>query len=345
MEEKPRYSIITPIYDEEGNIPLLYERVRQVMDSTGELWEFIMINDGSRDQSLALMTELAAKDTRVRVINFARNFGHQVAVTAGVDFASGNAVIVLDADLQDPPETMLELIERWKAGYEVVYAVRSERKGESWFKLLSAKLFYRVIYRITDVNIPLDTGDFRLMDERVVHVLRHMREHNRFLRGMTSWVGFRQTGVHYVREARQSGETKYPLGKMLRFGWDAVTGFSYFPLQIMVHVSLVLGFLAVLAIPVIALLRLTQGPQFFGGQATTIVLLLLLSSFQLFFLFVMGQYVARIYDETRGRPLYVIASTAGFNGEDYRSPIIAMEDAHRPYTAASTIGLHDQDRT
>jgi dolichol-phosphate mannosyltransferase len=189
-----------------------------------------------------------------------------------------------------------------------VYAVRSERKGETWFKQASAKLFYRMIYRITDVNIPLDTGDFRLMDEKVVRVLRSMREHNRFIRGMTSWVGFKQTGVNYVREARTIGETKYPLRKMIRFAWDAVTGFSYFPLQIMIYVSFVLGVLAVLAIPIFSVLRLVYGPEFFGGQATTIVLLLMLGSFQLFFLFILGQYVARTYDEARDRPLYVVAS-------------------------------------
>ncbi len=308
MGDRPRYSIVAPIYNEEGNIQLLYDRICAVMDTTGESWELVTINDGSRDRSLELLEQLARQDPRVKVINFARNFGHQIAVTAGLDHAAGEAVIVIDADLQDPPELILEMIERWKAGYQVVYAVRQERKGESWFKLFTAKLFYRLIYRITDVNIPLDTGDFRLMDEKVVAVLNSMREHNRFIRGMTSWIGFKQTGVSYVREARHSGETKYPLRKMVRFAMDAVTGFSYFPLQIMVYVAFVLGLLAVLAIPIIAVLRLILGYEFLGGQVTTIVLLLIVSSFQLFFLFVMGQYVARIYDEARGRPLYIVAS-------------------------------------
>ncbi|MEB2364528.1 MAG: glycosyltransferase family 2 protein [Chloroflexota bacterium] len=303
------YSIVAPVYNEEGNVPRLVSEVARVMESTNEPWELILVNDGSRDKSLDEMRAEAARNPRIKIVNFARNFGHQVAVTAGIDFATGRAVVLIDADLQDPPEVILEMIERWKAGYEVVYAVRSERKGESWFKRATAKLFYRVIYRITDVHIPLDTGDFRLMDERVAHVLRTMREHNRFIRGMTSWVGFRQTGVQYVREARTIGETKYPLRKMMRFAWDAVTGFSFFPLQVMIYVSLALGLLAVLAIPIIALLRISLGPDFFGGQATTIVVLLLIGSFQLFFLFVLGQYVARIYDETRGRPLYVVAST------------------------------------
>lgn len=314
MSEKPRYSIVAPIYNEEGNIAELHQRVSAVMESTGETWELVLVNDGSRDRSQELIVELARTDPHVKVINFARNFGHQTAVTAGIDHASGNAVVLIDADLQDPPEVILELIERWKAGYEVVYAVREERQGEGWFKLVTAKLFYRVVYRITDVKIPLDTGDFRLMDEKVVNVMKSLREHNRFIRGLVSWVGFKQTGVSYVREARHWGETKYPLKKMVRFALDGITSFSYFPLQIMIYVSFGLAILTVLAVPIIAVLRVILGFQFLGGQVTMIVLLLMLTSFQLFFMFIMGQYVARIYDEVRGRPLYIVASTAGFDG-------------------------------
>ncbi len=309
----PRYSVVAPIFNEEGNIALLLERIRKVMDATGETWELILVNDGSTDRSMELIDEAAQGDSRIKAIHFARNFGHQTAVTAGIDHASGDAVVLIDADLQDPPELILEMIERWKAGFQVVYAVRAERRGESRFKLLTAKLFYRVIYRITDVNIPVDTGDFRLMDRRVVDALKAMREHNRFIRGMTSWVGFKQTGVSYVREARHSGETKYPFRKMVRFALDAITSFSYFPLQIMVYVSLVLGVIALLGIPVVALLRLAYGVEFFGGQATTIIVVLLMSSFQLFFLFILGQYVARTYDEARNRPLYIVASLVGFD--------------------------------
>lgn len=312
MTQVPRYSIVAPIYNEEGNIALLYERIRTVMESLEEPWELILVNDGSRDRSPEMITELAERDPRIKVLHFARNFGHQIAVTAGIDFARGDAVILIDADLQDPPELILKMIEQWKAGYEVVYAIREERKGESWFKLFSAKLFYRLIYRITDVNIPVDTGDFRLMDRAVAQVLKDMREHNRFIRGMTSWAGFKQTGVYYVREARHAGETKYPLRKMIRFALDAITSFSYFPLQIMIYVSLVLGVLALIAIPVVAVLRLSLGVEFLGGQATTIILVLLMSSFQLFFLFILGQYLARIYDEARNRPLYVVARKIGF---------------------------------
>ena len=309
---KPRYSIVAPIFNEEGNIALLLERIQKVMEATGETWELILVNDGSTDRSMELIDEAAQGDPRFKALHFARNFGHQIAVTAGIDHSSGEAVVLIDADLQDPPELILEMIERWKAGFQVVYAVRAERKGESHFKLLTAKLFYRVIYRITDVSIPVDTGDFRLMDRRVVDALKAMREHNRFIRGMTSWVGFKQTGVSYVREARHSGETKYPFKKMVRFALDAITSFSYFPLQIMVYVSLVLGIIALLGIPIVALLRLAYGVEFFGGQATTIIVVLLMSSFQLFFLFILGQYVARTYDEARNRPLYIVASSVGF---------------------------------
>ena len=265
------------------------------------------------------MEQLAESDRRFKVINFARNFGHQIAVTAGVDYASGSAVVLIDADLQDPPSVIPELIAKWKEGYDVVYAVRTERKGESFLKKTSAKLFYRLIHRITDISIPVDTGDFRLMDAKVAAVLRQMREHHRFIRGMTSWVGYRQTGVPYAREKRVWGETKYPWRKMIAFALDAVTSFSFFPLQIMLYISLVLGILSLLVGIVISILRIAMGEEFFGGQATTIVLLLLLSSFQLFFLFILGQYVARTYDETRDRPLYIVASTAGIGQPQVRN--------------------------
>lgn len=312
---KPTYSIVAPVYNEEGNLRKFYDRVASTMNALDEPWELVLINDGSRDESLNVMRDLAKEDAHIKYINFARNFGHQTAVTAGIDYATGDAVILIDSDLQDPPEVIAELIVEWKNGYEVVYAVRKERRGESWFKLATANLFYRILYRITDVDIPLDTGDFRLMDARVADVLRKMREHNRFIRGMTSWVGFKQTGVEYIRHERHWGETNYPLSKMLSFASDAVTGFSFFPVQIMAYGSAILAILAIGVAIVISGLRLSLGTGFFGGQATTIVLLLLLSSFQLFFLFIMGQYIARIYDETRNRPLYVVADTGGFSKE------------------------------
>jgi polyisoprenyl-phosphate glycosyltransferase len=229
MEKQVVYSIIAPIFNEIGNIPELYRRVKEALDKTGEAWELLMIDDGSTDGSTDKIRELAAQDEHVKPIIFARNFGHQLAVTAGLDYALGQAVVIIDADLQDPPEVILDLIAKWKAGYEVVYAQRTEREGESWFKLFTASLFYRLIYRITDVDIPMDTGDFRLIDRKVVEVLKGMRERHRFLRGMSVWVGFKQTGVPYKRAARYSGVTKYPFKKMFKFASDAITSFSGFP--------------------------------------------------------------------------------------------------------------------
>jgi dolichol-phosphate mannosyltransferase len=307
MSTRPVISVVAPVYNEEPIIDELYRRLAAVLDSTGEPWELVMVNDGSYDGSAEKMRALVERDPRVRVVNFARNFGHQNAVTAGLDHARGDAVVIIDADLQDPPEVILQLLEKWREGYQVVYAVRSERRGESWFKKFTAKLFYRLIYRITDVNIPVDTGDFRLMDRQVVNALNSMREHNRFIRGLTSWIGFRQTGVTYVRQERFAGQTKYPLRKMIRFALDAITGFSYFPLQVAIYASLLFALIAILAIPIVALLRLSGSNIQFEGQATTLVVLLLVSSFQMFFFFILGQYVARIYDEVRQRPLYVVA--------------------------------------
>jgi dolichol-phosphate mannosyltransferase len=337
--QKPVFSVVAPIYNEARSIPEFYERVRKTMDATGEPWELVLVNDGSRDESLDLMRELNAKDPRVKLIDFARNFGHQIAVTAGMDFATGDAVIIIDSDLQDPPETILKLIEKWKQGYEVVYAVRNKRPGETWFKLLTAKLFYRMIYRITDVNIPLDTGDFRLMDRRVVDAVSSMREHNRFIRGMTSWVGFRQTGVLYDRDVRRFGTTNYPLRKMIKLAWDAITGFSYYPLQTAIYASLVLFVLSVLGIPVVAFLRLATGKLLFEGQATAIVVVLLVGSFQFLFFFVMGQYIARTYDEVRGRPLYIVADTFGFGDEEgkhSRHRLPGGESSNRAASAVSS---------
>ena len=308
---RPVYSIVAPVYNEAGNLRRFYTEVARVMQGVGEAWELLFVNDGSSDGSADIMRQLVQSDERVKVIHFARNFGHQIAVTAGVDYARGVAVILIDADLQDPPAVIPQLIERWRDGYDVVYAVRVERRGEGVLKRLTAKLFYRMIHRITDINIPVDTGDFRLMDARVADALRQMREKHRFIRGMTSWVGYRQTGVEYTREPRTWGETKYPWRKMIAFALDAVTSFSFFPLQIMLYLSLTLALLALLVGVVISALRLTMGAEFFGGQATTIALLLLMSSFQLFFLFILGQYVARTYDETRDRPLYIVAATEG----------------------------------
>ena len=304
--KKPIFSIIAPIYNELKNIPELYPRVRDVMDQTSENWELILVDDGSTDGSTDLIRELASKDDRVRPVIFARNFGHQIAVTAGLDYSRGDAVVIIDADLQDPPEAILALIEKWREGYQVVYAVRSEREGETWFKRVTASLFYRMIFRITDVNIPLYTGDFRLMDRSVVDVMNQMREKHRFLRGMSSWVGFKQIGVEYKRKARFAGETKYPFKKMFKLALNAITSFSYFPLQLATYLGFIAAGLSVLAIPIVAILRLTTGTALLG-QATTLIIVLFLGGVQLISLGIIGEYIGRIYDEAKGRPLYVVA--------------------------------------
>jgi dolichol-phosphate mannosyltransferase len=302
---KITYSIIAPIYNELENIPELYRRVSEVMDSTSEPWELILVDDGSTDGSTQAIWDLAKNDKCIRPVIFARNFGHQIAITAGWDYARGDAVVIIDADLQDPPEVILEMAKKWKEGYEVVYAVRTEREGESWFKLWTASLFYRLIYRITDVKIPLDTGDFRLMDRQVVEVLKQMRERHRFPRGMSAWVGFKQIGVEYKRAARKAGETKYPFRKMFRLALNAITSFSYFPLQVATFFGFASAGIAIIAIPVVVALRLA-GSHFFEGQTTTLISVLFLGGVQLISLGILGEYVGRLYDEAKGRPLYIV---------------------------------------
>jgi glycosyltransferase involved in cell wall biosynthesis len=302
---KITYSIIAPIYNEKDNLHELYRRVCEVMDSTKEPWELVLVDDGSTDGSTDIIRSLAEQDKRIRPVIFARNFGHQIAITAGWDYARGAAVVIIDADLQDPPEVILEMAKKWKEGNEVVYAVRAEREGESWFKLFTASLFYRLIYRITDVKIPLDTGDFRLMDRKVVDVLKKMPERHRFPRGMSAWVGFKQVGVEYKRAARFAGETKYPFKKMFRLALNAITSFSYFPLQVATYVGFISAGIAIIAIPVVAALRLA-GSHFFQGQTTTLISVLFLGGVQLISLGILGEYVGRLYDEAKGRPLYIV---------------------------------------
>lgn len=302
---KPTYSIIAPIFNEIDNLPELHRRVKEVMDTTGEPWELILVDDGSTDGSTDKIRELASADKTVRPVIFARNFGHQVAITAGWDYARGDAVVIIDADLQDPPEVILELAKKWKEGYEVVYAVRGEREGESWFKLWTASLFYRLIYQITDVKIPVDTGDFRLMDRKVVNVLKKMKERHRFPRGMSAWVGFKQIGVTYKRAARLTGVTKYPFRKMFKLAVNAITGFSYFPLQVATFFGFFSAGIAILTIPIVIAMRMAGNGAFFG-QATTLIAVLFLGGVQLISLGVLGEYVGRLYDEAKGRPLYIV---------------------------------------
>jgi glycosyltransferase involved in cell wall biosynthesis len=314
-KDHPTVSVVAPVFNEEAILPELYRRVRDVLDGAGEDWELVLINDGSRDSSPEIMRQLHEQDPRVKVVYFARNFGHQIAITAGTDYARGDAVVIIDADLQDPPEVILDLLAKWREGYEVIYAIRAQRRGETWFKEFTAKAFYRIIYRITDIDIPMDTGDFRLMDRKAVNALRGMREKHRFMRGLSVWIGFRQTGVEYVRAERYAGETKYPLKKMLRFALDGITSFSYLPLQLATYAGFICAALAVLGIIFTVVLRLS-GSQAFYGQATTLVSVLFLGGVQLICLGIIGEYLGRIYDEVKGRPLYIVSSTLGFENDN-----------------------------
>jgi len=306
VENSPVFTIIAPIFNELENLPILHERISNVMDQSGHSWELVLVDDGSTDGSTDMIREIAKKDERIRPVIFARNFGHQIAVTAGLDYSRGQAVVIIDADLQDPPEVILKLIEKWQEGFEVVYAVRSEREGETFFKKITASVFYRLIFRITDVKIPMDTGDFRLMDRKVVNVMNSMREHHRFLRGMSAWVGFKQIGVTYKRAARLAGETKYPFKKMMKLALTAITGFSYVPLQIATYMGFISAGISLIAIPVVILMRML-GSQQFTGQATTLIAVLFLGGVQLISLGILGEYIGRIYDEVKGRPLYIVS--------------------------------------
>ncbi|MGA9397822.1 MAG: glycosyltransferase family 2 protein [Anaerolineaceae bacterium] len=309
----PEISIVAPVYNEIESLEAFYEEVSRVMSGSPEKrgqarlsWELVLVDDGSSDGSTELIRKLAKKDEHIRPVIFARNFGHQIAVTAGLDYARGKAVVVIDADLQDPPAVILELIKKWREGFQVVYAVRSEREGESWFKRVTASLFYRIVYRITEIKIPLDSGDFRLLDRTVVNVMCDMPERHRFLRGMATWVGFKQVGVPYKRAARFAGETKYPLRKMLKLALNAITSFSYFPLQLATYIGFIAAGVSILAIPAVIILRLTGSLQLIG-QATTLVAVLFLGGVQLISLGILGEYIGRIYDEVKGRPLYIVS--------------------------------------
>jgi dolichol-phosphate mannosyltransferase len=305
---KPVFSVIVPVFNETGCLDELYRRVKEVMEQTKETWELVLVDDGSSDGSTEIIRKFAKADPRVRPVIFARNYGHQLAVTAGMDYSRGEAVIIIDADLQDPPEVMLELIAKWHEGNEVVYAVREEREGESWFKLVTASMFYKLIYKITDINIPQNTGDFRLLDRKVVDIMNNMREHQRFLRGMSIWTGFKQVGVPYKRAARYAGSTKYPLKKMIKLAMTAITGFSYFPLQLATWVGGVISAISFVFLVLMIILRLT-GSAFLAGQAATLIAVLFLGGIQLVFLGILGEYIGRIYDEVKGRPLYTTRET------------------------------------
>lgn len=295
-------SVVAPMYDEEGTAATFYERVVAALD--GLPFELVLVDDGSRDGTPARLSALAAEDERVKVVRLSRNFGHQAALTAGLEHARGNAVAMLDADLQDPPELIVTMLEHWRHGSDVVYAVRETRAGERRFKLHTAKWFYRLFARLAQIEMPLDAGDFRLMDRRALDALLDMPERSRFLRGMTAWVGFTQTALPYARDARHAGETKYTLGRMARFGFDAISSFSHAPLQFATLLGFIFSALAFLAIPLTVVARYSN--MYVPGISSTIVIILLLGGIQLITVGIIGEYVGRIYDEVKHRPLYVV---------------------------------------
>jgi dolichol-phosphate mannosyltransferase len=301
----PEYSIVIPILDERETLPELHRRLCQVMDELDGSAEIILVDDGSTDGSFDVMRKLHGADDRVRALRMSRNFGHQIAITAGLDHARGDAVVIMDGDLQDPPEVVPALAEKWREGFDVVYAVRDDREGESRVKLATASWFYRFLGHMSEVGIPRDAGDFRLIDRRVVDAVKAMPEHHRYLRGMFAWVGYDQAGVHYARDARHAGRTKFPMRKMLGFATDGIVSFSTVPLRM----TLVLGFLVSLAafvLAIFAVLAKVTGAYTVPGWASITVGVALLGGVQLTVLGVMGEYIARIHDEVKQRPLYLV---------------------------------------
>jgi polyisoprenyl-phosphate glycosyltransferase len=312
-EQRPdgcEYSIVIPIYNEQETLEELYTRLRALMDDLDGPAEVVLVDDGSSDDSYPMMVDISGRDERFRVVHLSRNFGHQIATTAGLDLARGRAVVIIDADLQDPPEVVLEMAVKWREGFDIVYGQRQERRGETWFKRATASLFYRVLRGLTDVDIPAEVGDFRLIDRGALEAYKAMRENNRYLRGMFSWVGYKQIGVPYVRAPRFAGTTKYPLRKMLRLAANGIVSFSHVPLRFALIVGMGVAGLSFL-VGVYAL-----GVKWFGqtvpGWASTVVPIAFLGGVQLIVLGVMGAYIGRIYDEVKQRPLYIVRNLHGF---------------------------------
>ena len=299
------YSFVIPVLDERDGLEELHRRLACVMDQLDGPAEVVFVDDGSTDGSFELMRSLSAADDRVLVVRLSRNFGHQIALTAGLDHARGRAVIIMDADLQDPPEVALAMIEQWKAGYAVVYAVRDGRRGESRAKLATAKWFYRVLARMTDVDMPVDTGDFRLVDRQVVDAVGDMRESRRYLRGMFAWVGFDQTGVPYQREARETGTTKFSFARMVRFATDGIASFSTTPLRLALALGFVVSTIS-LGVAAFSVGARLLGAEVVPGWASLLAVVGVLGGVQLLVLGVIGEYIARIYDEVKRRPLYLV---------------------------------------
>lgn len=315
MGSNPKYSIIVPVYNEELVIRESYKRLKEVMDSCMEKYEIIFVNDGSRDSTVDIIRGICNEDDNIKLLIFSRNFGHQVAVTAGMDYASGEAMVIIDADLQDPPGVILKMIERWKEGYEVVYGKRVKRKGETLFKKLTAKLYYRLLRKLSTVDIPVDTGDFRLIDRKVCDVLRSMPEKNRYVRGLVSWVGFKQIAVEYERDERFAGETKYPLKKMIQLSADGITSFSHKPLKLSIYFGASMALLSFISIFIVIFEKIFINRSV-SGWASIITISLFFNGITLMMLGIIGEYIGRIYDEVKGRPQYVIANKIGFNEKE-----------------------------
>lgn len=316
----PEYSFVIPVHNEAESLPELARQLTDVMAQLDGSAEVVLVDDGSTDGSFEIMRELHEHDARFRVLRLSRNFGHQIAITAGLDHADGNAIVIMDADLQDPPEVVLEMAQRWRDGYSVVYAVRDRRSGEGLVKRVTAKWFYRLLDRFTDTPIPLDAGDFRLVDRQALTAIRSMREHNRYLRGMFAWVGFDQTGVRYVRPARYAGTTKFSMRKMASFATDGILSFSAAPLRLALNLGFVISTLAFLA-GFAAIACKVAGVYTVPGWASLSVAVALLGGMQLIILGVIGEYIARIYEEVRRRPLYLVRDTLGLDADGpWRAP-------------------------
>ena len=337
---RPELSLVIPIYNEEEVLPQLDVRLKELLAKLAIDTEVVFVNDGSKDRSIEILRRMASHELRYRVIGFSRNFGHQRAITAGMEKSRGRAVVVMDADLQDPPEVILEMVEKWREGYDVVYGRRRSREGESSFKLLTAKVFYRVFAAMIPIEVPLDTGDFRLMSRRVVQTMRGLRETHRFVRGLVAWVGFKQTAVEYDRAARAAGETKYPLKKMLAFAMDGIASFSIQPLRFATYIGVFVGAASVLYACAAALTW--WAGHTVPGWTTTVILVSFLSSVQFFMIGVLGEYVGRIYEQVKRRPLYIISERINFGRRKVEklvtSDLEELQAASMPPVAAASSG-------
>lgn len=308
-------SVVIPMYNEEAVIGETYKRLKNVMEGLGQTYELIFINDGSRDRSAHLVYELSHTDSTIRLLDFSRNFGHQAAVMAGLEYASGTCVVIIDADLQDPPEVIPEMIQKWKEGYEVVYGKRLKRKGDTPFKKATAFLFYRFLRAMTNNDIPMDTGDFRLIDRKVCDVMKNLQEKNKYIRGLVSWIGFCQIPVEYNREERWAGKSKYPLKKMLRFAMDAITSFSYKPLKLATYLGFLLSLSGFIYLLVVIYQRLFTHTTI-SGWTSIVVINLFFNGIVLIILGIIGEYIGRIYEEAKNRPSYIIREKIGFSSDN-----------------------------